>query len=83
MDLFTSFSELKFQGQDQFSSLWSIAFELHLSNYSVTTSTDHPRITKNYGEFLSDAEMDGIVKALTQHHIHAIEQATGVSLKQM
>ena len=83
MTLYTDFSSLKFQGYDHFSYLWFLSMHLHLSSYSVTTSARGPEITKNYGEFLSDAEMENIVTALTKNHIQAIEQATGVSLDQM
>ncbi len=83
MELFAKFSKMRFQGHEQFSLSWNMAFRFHLSTYSITTSTDHPPITKNYGEFLSVAEMDGIVEALKRHHIHAIQQATGVSLDKL
>jgi Fic family protein len=77
------FSNLKFQGADQFSHMWQVRYELHPASYEITTNLGNFPLHKTYDEQISETEALALTKHLTRLHIQAIEQAAGVSLSKL
>lgn len=74
------FSNLRFDGFDQFTHGWQVTITLYRTSYEITSDQTSVILKKFYGQVLSSAEIGSFAKALTVEHIQAIEQATGVSL---
>ncbi len=82
--MFTAqFSNLKFQGVDQFSHFWQVRYELHPARYEISTHLGGSPLRMTYDEQISEVEAMALTKDLTRLHIQAIEQAAGVSLSKL
>ena len=81
---FTSqFSNLKFNGFDKVSHDWKVTFALHPASYSVAATAGINLKDRTYDQQLTVDEMDTIVKHLEKLHIWAIQQESGVNLRNM
>jgi Fic family protein len=74
-----NFQHLKFEGLDHFSHHESLVIKINPASYEITSSAIST-VQKSYGTFLTNGEMDEIVKAMSKNHITAIEQVSGIKL---
>ncbi len=74
------FQHLKFNGVDNFFHDASLMLRFNLGSYAFTSSFMAQPLSKSYGVFLTEREINTIVKEMTAQHIRVIEQASGIRL---
>ena len=62
---------------------WNVTFALHPASYDVAATAGMNLNDRAYDQQLTVDEMDTIVKHLKNLHICAIEQESGVNLRNM
>ena len=74
-----SFSNLKYKGLDHHGYSNQVVIDLNATSYKVTCG-DKVHLQKSYDEFLSEVELQHIVKAFENAHLKWLQQTTGTSL---
>jgi Fic family protein len=74
------FQHLKFNGVDNFFHYANLMLRFNPGSYAFTSSFMAQPLSKSYGVFLTESEINAVVKEMTAQHIHVIEQASGIQL---
>lgn len=76
----TKFQHLKFKGVDSFFHYSYLILRYNPGSYEVASSFMAKPVSRSYGVFLTEREINAIVKEMTAQHIRVIEQASGIQL---
>jgi len=78
-----AFSYLRFRGLENFSYQWHLNFNFAIATFQFGASFPHIPISRPYDESLTQVEINAIERAFFADHVSAIENASGVRVRDL